>query len=472
MTTSSLSIAAQQTNEQYNIEYNDQLQFLSLKASLLNLAPENLEALQNDVQQLVNRNPDFQDAQFLLSSILSIRANWVQIEEAVAHEVSSTILKGKEESNELNALFWFAKAMMISPRATTPRSGDAKQALKYFDKAYRLEPHDTLILEWYILILHMAGQADYAKQLAEDKLERDPFNSTLLDGLAMYHYAHGQYDLSRKYALRLSAVDQLSPEGPNRLAYIHIVKNEIVDADVQAQECLERSIRFMNCWVHKAEVHENAGEKQILNHIYEVMKKLAPPVTKAMTLHQLNHSESVDKIKRIEAYLSSVKEYDFNVGFFSQVYLYALTQVPNGQQARYVDLALSKVSGGQALLFRRLLYPNDVSNELPIVEEVTRALENKQRSRYYDYYLAQLYTQMGQYDDALNILANLINNSAVPASFERFYGIESDPFLKRMKEIPRFRMLLEKQEENKLALKLAISDTNKTTNLIERAKAL
>lgn len=64
MTTSSLSIAAQQTNEQYNIEYNDQLQFLSLKASLLNLAPENLEALQNDVQQLVNRNPDFQDAQF------------------------------------------------------------------------------------------------------------------------------------------------------------------------------------------------------------------------------------------------------------------------------------------------------------------------------------------------------------------------------------------------------------------------
>ena len=472
LTTSSLSIAVQQNESKSSINYNDQLQFLSLKASLLNLAPENLEALQEDVQQLVKRNPDFQDAQFLLSSILSIRANWVQIEEAVALEMSSAILKGKEEANKLNALFWFAKAMMISPRATTPRSGDATLALEYFEKAFSLEPHNTLFLEWYLVVLHMAGKADYAKQLAEMKLESDPYNSTLLDGLAMYHYAHGQYELSKKYALRLSAVDQVSPEGPNRLAYIHVVRNEIVDADTQAQDCLARSIRFMNCWVHKAEVHEYTGEKKVLNQIHEVMKKLAPPVTKTLTLHELNHSEFENRIERIEAYLSSVNEYDFNVGFFPQVYLYAVSQVPNGQQERYVDLALSKVSSGQSLLFRKLLYPNDVSNELKIVEEITRALETDDRSRYYDYYLAQLYTQMGQYSDALDILATLINNRSVPVSFERFYGIESDPFFHKMIDIPRFKMLLEKHEENKLALKMAISENNKTANIIERAMAL
>ncbi|TKB04274.1 hypothetical protein E5672_05580 [Alteromonas portus] len=472
LTTSSLSIAVQQNDSDSSINYNDQLQFLSLKASLLNLAPENLEALQEDVQQLVKRNPDFQDAQFLLSSIFSIRANWVQIEEAVALEMSSAILKGKEEANKLNALFWFAKAMMISPRATTPRSGDASLALEYFEKAFSLEPHNTLILEWYLAILQVAGKADYAKQLAEMKLESDPYNGTLLNGLAMYHYTHGQYELSRKYALRLSAVDQIGPEGPARLAYIHVVKNEIVETDAQAQECLARSIRFMNCWVHKAEVHEYTGEKKVLSQIHEVMKKLAPPVTKTLTLHELNHSESENRIERIEAYLSSVKEYDFNVGFFPQVYLYAVSQVPNGQQERYVDLALSKVSNGQAILFKKLLYPNDVSNELPIVEEITRALENNNRSRYYDYYLAQLYTQMGQYSDALDILATLINDRSVPVSFERFYGIESDPFFHNMRDIPRFKMLLEKHEENKLVLKMAISENNKTANVIEKAMAL
>ncbi len=472
MSTSSLSIAAQQPNVQNNIDYDAQLEFLSLKASLLNLAPENLESLQKDVQQLVNRNPELQDAQFLLSSILSIRANWVQIEEAQAFEMSSAILNGKDESNELNALFWFAKAMMISPRATTPRSGDVEQALKYFEKAYSLEPYNTLILEWYLVMLHRVGRADYAKQIAEIRLENDPFNSTLLDGLAMYHYAHGQYEQSRKYALRLSAVDQLSPEGPNRLAYIHIVRNEIVDADIKAQECLSRSIKFMNCWVHKAEIHEYTGEKYLRNEVYNVMKKLAPPVAKALNLHQLNHSDSENKIEHIEAYLSSVNEYDFNVGFFPQVYLYSLTQIPDGQQARFVDLDLSKVSCGQALLYRKLLYPNDVSNEVPIVDEITRALKNEERSRYYDYYLAQLYAQMGQFNDALDILATLIDNRSVPASFQRFYGIESDPFFKEMMDIPKFRMLLEKQKENKLAVKLAISDTNKTVDFVEQAMAL
>ena len=250
------------------------------------------------------------------------------------------------------------------------------------------------------------------------------------------------------------------------------MRNEIVDADTQAQECLARSIRFMNCWVHIAEVHEYTGEKKVLNQIHEVMKKLAPPVTKTLTLHELNHSEFENRIERIEAYLSSVNEYDFNVGFFPQVYLYSVSQVLNGQQECYGDLALSKVSSGQSLLFRKLLYPNDVSNELKIVEEITRALETDNRSRYYDYYLAQLYTQMGQYSEALDILATLINNRSVPVSFERFYGIESDPFFHKMIDIPRFKMLLEKHEENKLALKMAISENNKTASIIERAMAL
>ena len=139
----------------------------------------------------------------------------------------------------------------------------------------------------------------------------------------------------------------------------------------------------MNCWVHIAEVHEYTGEKKVLNQIHEVKKKLAPPVTKTLTLHELNHSEFENRIERIEAYLSSVNEYDFNVGFFPQVYLYSVSQVLNGQQECYGDLALSKVSSGQSLLFRKLLYPNDVSNELKIVEEITRALETDNRSRYY-----------------------------------------------------------------------------------------
>ena len=472
MTTSSLATTAQQADIIDDVDYETQLRFLSLKASVLELAPENLEQLQNDVQQIVNNRPAFEDAQFLLSSILSMRANWVQIEEATAFEMSTAILQGKEESHQANPLYWFARAMMLSPRATTPNSGDAALALKYFDKAYHLAPQSTLVLEWYILALQLAEKNDYAKQLAEIKLETDPFNATLLDGLAMYHYTKGEYEQSRKYALRLSAVDKQKPDAPSRLAYIHIVRNEIFEADIQAQECLERSIRFMNCWVHKAEVHEYTGEDQVKNQVYQVMKKLAPPVAKAITLHQLNHNSFDNKVRRIEAYLNSVKEDDFNIGFFPQVYLYALTQLPNGQQAPYIELALSRVSGGQAILFRSLLFPDDTNIDLSLVQEVNRVLNNKQRNRYHDYYLAQLYAQLGRFDDALDILALLIDKRAIPASFQRFYGIESDPFFRQMREKPRFSMLLSQHIENKRDLKLAISQSNKTAHVIARAMAL
>lgn len=470
--TASLSLEDLPHKRRNSVEFKTELRFLSLKASLLNLAPENLQQLQKDVQQLVDKRPSFDDAQFLLSIILSIRANWVQIEEDTAFEMSRAILEGKEEAYKFNGLYWFAKALMVSPRATTPRSGNSKLALEYFEKAFELEPQNSLILKWYILVLQMTGNDSKARLIAESKLETDPFNATLLDGLAMYYYAQGNYERSEKFARRLSAVENDQPQGPNRLAYIHIIKNDLLEADIQAQECLERSIRYMNCWVHKAEIHESAGQEKLLKSIYQVMKKLAPPVIKTLTLHELNRGVSEGKNSRIKAYLTTITEEDFKIGFFPQAYLVAVSEIKNGHLEPYIDLALSRVSSGQSALFRHLLFPDDISSEKTLLQLIDKAENNVTQSRYNAYFLAQLYAQVGDYEAALGVLSSLVSNRMVPSSFQRFYQIENDPFFRQMKEIPKFNILLNQHVANKKALAIAISQNNETQKVIDKAMSI
>lgn len=419
----------------------DYFDYLVLKGRYSFSTPSNLVELQDELQSLIQKYPEFVSAKIDLSLILSTRANWAQITPEYAFQSSSALLLPHQGSHKNDSSYHAALGIMQGAGVTTPKFGDVEAAIRHLHKSIEIVPSNDIAIFYLKRISGLTGNWDTYNEMLAWSAAINPLDLATLSQQSLDQFMSGAHVASEATARSIMTYYPDNPDGYSRLAYALFAQHKYVDVANLAKACIQADPKFMNCYEHIIRVLIMLGDEQALFEVLEQFKLLAPPVTDMASLLLAFMQGDEDKARFI---MERLAPEDMKRHFLAQPTLLALSMFEEGQsdklKNRLVTAALNEVNESTRVKFAYLLIPAEkTKKDVQIVLERLKGIPNKGPRTLRN--IAELEALLGNKSRAIDTLKQLYSQTYFDSFSYVFYRFEDNPFFADLREEPSFRII-------------------------------
>ena len=448
------------------IAVNEYERYLKVRGSVSIANSSELAELQTELQEILLLQPEFDKAKILLSIVLSIRANRVQIPETEAFNLSQALLTGLEKKHDYDAMYWLAKGLLHAPQAKVNNSEDKNEAFKYYDKGLSVSPDYYPLIYWYQQIARFHPDKNKFSDLVNEGLKVAPLSIDMLSSKSQLEYSRKAYVAAEATARKIIYIDSSNPDGHSRLAYALQAQNKYIQMDHAAQACLELDPKFMNCWELKLDLHIRAGQFEIVDNILNLLVKYAPPASSSLSLMALINQGKLDEALNL---LSAFSANDMSESYLAQNALVTLG-LNNGKnialQERLLPTALKYTSNKNRIYFSYLFYPDNAGAIKDINEYIEWLTYLPDKSDAYLFSLVEAKSLIGMEDEAISLLNSLVEKGYEKHYMWNFYRIDNSPFLGNVRAHKDYPSIAHRYKEKQKAFAQNNTLNNKTLELL------